>query len=407
MPLTSHTSGPSDAERDGERGAVAILVALFMLIFITLLAFVVDVGTVFATRNQLQNAADAAALAAVRDLPLASGSCATAPNSTACATARTFAANNGVPNALMSVVAPYGGNPNSVEVITSQQVRFVFGPIIGQNGRIVTARAVATKSAAAGGGYAVYAGNRVNFNGGGSDTATITGSVFGGGSGGGTCNSACPLDVPNGVGKVVVIDGDAFSPVTPGMKANADITVDGVVKHASQVDSATTTDPVAYATQVGLIDVMNQYLAAGPTVAAPVSGGDCDINLSNTTTYPTSTKVITCAGEATLTGTAHPNLKLITATNGIEIDTNVGSAGNVVILSTSKAGGSAVKPERDVVVFGTIYAPFGEVRTDGQSFTLNQGRIIARDFLQNGNGGGFSASTVDDPYAQLTYRLVE
>ena len=127
----------------------------------------------------------------MRDLPLASGNCATAPNSTACVTALTYAANNGVPNALMSVVAPYGGNPNSVEVVTSQQVRFVFGPIIGQNGRIVTARAVATKSASSGGGYALYAGNIVNFNGGGSDPANITGSVFGGGSAGGQCANDC------------------------------------------------------------------------------------------------------------------------------------------------------------------------------------------------------------------------
>ena len=61
-------------------------------------------------------------------------------------------------------------------------------------------------------------------------------------------------------------------------------------------------------------------------------------------------------------------------------------------------------PTKGAVVYGTIYAPLGEVRTNGQSFTVNQGRVIALDFLQNGNGGGFSASIVDDPYAQPTYR---
>ncbi len=205
----------------------------------------------------------------------------------------------------------------------------------------------------------------------------------------------------------MVINGDAYSPVTPGMKNNADITVDGVVKHVSQVDSTTSTDPIVYATGIGLIDIINGYLASGPTVAAPVSGGTCAINLSNATTYPAATKVITCAGKAVLTGTANANLKLITATGGIEIDTNVGSPGNVVILSTSKSGGSAVMPTKGAVVYGTIYAPLGEVRTNGQSFTVNQGRVIALDFLQNGNGGGFSASLVDDPYAQPSYQLIE
>lgn len=406
MPLFRPPLPQADAEHDNERGAVAVLVALFMLIFITLLAFVVDVGTVYATRSQLQNAADAAALAAVRDLPLASGNCSTAPNSTACVTARTYAASNGVPNALMSVVAPYGGNPNSVEVVTSQQVRFVFGPIIGQNGRIVTARAVATKSLAGGGGYALYAGNRVNFNGGGSDTAAITGSIFGGASGGGTCNSACPLDVPNGVGKVVVTGGDAYSPVVPGMKSNADITINGVVKHASQVDATTTTDPYLYAQQIGLIDVMNDLIAVGPVVGRP--GPDCDIDLSNLSIYPVTTRVITCPGKATIrNGPGNPNLKLIQAGGGIEIDTDLGSAGNVVILSSGKSGGSAVMPMKGVTMYGTIYARYGEVRTNGKSFTLNQGRIISLDFLQNGNGGGFSASNVGDPYAQPSFQLVE
>ncbi len=139
-----------------------------MLIFIVLLAFVVDVGSVYVTRSQLQNAADAAALAAVRDIPTGGVNCSATPNAAACATARTYAASNGVPNALMSVVSPYNGDPDAIEVTTSQQVRFVFGPVIGQNGRIVTARAVATKEIANGGGYAIYAGNRVNFNGGGS-----------------------------------------------------------------------------------------------------------------------------------------------------------------------------------------------------------------------------------------------
>ena len=123
--------------------------------------------------------------------------------------------------------------------------------------------------------------------------------------------------------------------------------------------------------------------------------------------FPTSDQGHHLRGESRPHRDGNVNLKLISATGGIEIDTNVGSSGNVVILSTSQSGDSAVMPTRGVVVYGTIYASAGEVRTNGQSFTLNQGRIIARDFRQNGNGGGFTASNVDDPYAQLTYRLVE
>jgi len=45
------------------RGATAIVVAISLIILIGFLAFAVDIGHLFVARNQLQNAADAAALA--------------------------------------------------------------------------------------------------------------------------------------------------------------------------------------------------------------------------------------------------------------------------------------------------------------------------------------------------------
>ena len=52
----------------GERGAVAVLVGLSMLTLIGFTALAVDVGYMMTARNELQNAADAAALAAARKL---------------------------------------------------------------------------------------------------------------------------------------------------------------------------------------------------------------------------------------------------------------------------------------------------------------------------------------------------
>jgi len=397
-----------ESPRDNERGAVAVVVALFMLIFITLLAFVVDFGRVYVAQAELQNAADAAALAAASQLPAVCSGTPPASGTSACRTAGTYATANGVPLSAVTVTSQSGGvGSDTIRVSATQSVSFVFGPLIGRSSAPVTVTAAATRSGGAAGGFAVYAGNQVNLNGGGSSTASLTGSVFAGGSGGGRCASNCPMDVPNGAGKVVITSGDAYSPIAPAMKSNADFTADEVLKHAAQLDSATSTDPVSYATSIGLLGVINAYLAAGPTVAAPVASGRCTVNLSNRTTYPTSTKVITCAGRATLTGTADIGLKLITATGGFDVDSDVGSAGNVVILSTGAAGGSAVMPTRGVTLYGTIYAPLGEVRTNGQSFAVRQGRVVALDFLQNGNGGGFTVDTTGDPYSQTSIRLTE
>lgn len=51
-----------------EFGATAILVALVMVVLISITALAVDIGYVMATKNELQNVADAAALAATRQL---------------------------------------------------------------------------------------------------------------------------------------------------------------------------------------------------------------------------------------------------------------------------------------------------------------------------------------------------
>ncbi|MDQ0690156.1 pilus assembly protein TadG-related protein [Arthrobacter sp. W4I7] len=75
-------SKPSDAR---ERGAAGVLVAVMMLVLIGAGALAVDTGQIYAERAQLQNAADAGALAAM-DLCSGSGGC-TQANANGVATA--------------------------------------------------------------------------------------------------------------------------------------------------------------------------------------------------------------------------------------------------------------------------------------------------------------------------------
>jgi hypothetical protein len=51
-----------------EKGAVAPIIGLFIVIFIVLLAFAIDLGRLYIVKNELQNTADAAALAGARQL---------------------------------------------------------------------------------------------------------------------------------------------------------------------------------------------------------------------------------------------------------------------------------------------------------------------------------------------------
>ena len=52
----------------GKRGVVAVYVAIILVVLIGFVALAVDVGYMMVVRNQLQNAADASALAATRQL---------------------------------------------------------------------------------------------------------------------------------------------------------------------------------------------------------------------------------------------------------------------------------------------------------------------------------------------------
>ena len=50
----------------GMRGSYAIMTAILLVVFIGITALAVDVGYLMATRNELQNVADSAALAGAR-----------------------------------------------------------------------------------------------------------------------------------------------------------------------------------------------------------------------------------------------------------------------------------------------------------------------------------------------------
>ncbi|MEJ2201592.1 MAG: pilus assembly protein TadG-related protein [Desulfuromonadaceae bacterium] len=54
--------------RPGQRGAVLVLISVLMIVFIGIIALVVDLGHLYLVRNELQNAADAGALAGAGNL---------------------------------------------------------------------------------------------------------------------------------------------------------------------------------------------------------------------------------------------------------------------------------------------------------------------------------------------------
>jgi hypothetical protein len=133
------------------------MLVLFVLALGVLMGFVamtVDVGMILHERRSVQNAADAAALAGVQELPESP--------SAAVATAMEWAKKNGYAadsDVTITVNTPYQGDPDAVEVIIKEEVPFLFARVLGLESTGVHARAVATNETATAMGVALLALN--------------------------------------------------------------------------------------------------------------------------------------------------------------------------------------------------------------------------------------------------------
>lgn len=125
----------------GEDGAVAVITAILMVVLLGFTAIVVDVGMIYAERFQLQNGADAAALAIAQDC--AAGKCANAG-----ATATLLAGKN-ANDGVSAATATVSGNSVTVRTSTAtpdggSAVRHWFAPILGIESTTVEAVAKAS-----------------------------------------------------------------------------------------------------------------------------------------------------------------------------------------------------------------------------------------------------------------------
>jgi Flp pilus assembly protein TadG len=143
------------ARRPSEGGQILVLGALMMFVLIGFLALVIDIGNAYAQRRMMQNAADAASIAAARHL--ATNVQAGASDAAIAGVVASYLAPNGgatyVPGAAMGAadgawyvdsggarikaIGSGGAAPGfpagaGVEVVATKQVRTYFGGVIGQ-----------------------------------------------------------------------------------------------------------------------------------------------------------------------------------------------------------------------------------------------------------------------------------
>jgi Flp pilus assembly protein TadG len=124
-------------------GGVAIIVAISMVVLFGMGAMALDVGNLFWERRQLQNGADAGAIAAAQDLASGEGSAA------AEAQARTYTSENNIRDAYMERMSQPTANSVRVETITGNisgtgVLESILAGVIGTDDYFARAAATAT-----------------------------------------------------------------------------------------------------------------------------------------------------------------------------------------------------------------------------------------------------------------------
>ncbi len=127
-----------------DRGAVAVMTALLLVPLLVCAGFVIDIGASYVQWRQLQNAADAAALAIAQYC--GNGNCSPDHNQK---TADFFTSAN-AGRAATAKVDPVRDN-NTVTVTTKATVNYEFAPVIGTSNNTVTASATASWGSPTGG----------------------------------------------------------------------------------------------------------------------------------------------------------------------------------------------------------------------------------------------------------------
>ncbi len=368
-----------------EAGQSIILVAISIALLCGVVALVADVGMVSVSQGQLQNAADAAALAAARDLPTAA---------TAKSTAVKYAGYNGVAAADTTATTPYKGNANRIEVVCKETVNYTFARVIGLNSTVVSARAVAEKSGGGGGcfGYAVFSGGNSLLLGMYSSALNITGSV----------HSNYSLMI---TGSSQTITGNAEAVTSLNCYVSS-ITIGGVAQGASiDIQGSTINVPNRLTSPAAFIpmpdfsaEVKTEATAAGNASTGNKTFYGTNFNVDSSFYVDGNVQVAasTFSGQGTICATKDINM------SGSMLEANSGTA--VCLYST---GGNISLSTSGLTINGTLYAPNGKIGIYASNINI-YGRVIAKEIIITGsNVNIISGSTDLDFLAGGTIALIE
>ena len=360
----------------GQRGAVVILFALVLPVLLGFTAFAVDLARLNLTRVELQNAADAAALAGARSLDDAGGD----PFNWSAATAKAvelgqsnkangalISANNvntqtgywNIPNSSFSPGSgtPVTGDFPAVRVTIAMPLNLLFAPILGISERNVQASAIAITFDDGGPfDYAIFSGSD-------NKRLTINGSSYN------VIGSAHANDdiLINGSKITITEAAEAVGTVTTN---GSRISIGTMAPGASDMDMPDYSAPIATAAEAaGQVYTSNYTINGGHITSDPIYvQGDNNRLTVNGSSF-TATGALMADGNITINGSGM-------------------ATGDSQVAFYSKNGDITVNGS-NYELNGVLYAPNGKITINGSKTTVN-GSVVGNEVRING-----SSITVD------------
>lgn len=340
-----------------EDGAVVVIVALALVILLGCMALVVDAGVMYVNRSNMQNVADAAALA---------GAQAISKGENPEALALEYAGKNGMKATVngvtndgdtVTVTTPYNGDSSKIFVKCTRNVPYLFAKALGFEDADVGAKAVArvTNPGGAAFDYAVFAGEGVVSMTGGSHI--IGGSIYG-------------------------KEGIKFTGSGNGISGNVDYYIGSPLKVDADVEGKINKleSPIPMPDFSELIKEqgitmseaeLNDAILKGKTIDGPIYvNGAITIN-------------------GTIKGTG-----IICASGNITFGDDFKADDDNSILFYSANGSITINGGIKKPAMGIVYAPNGTITVNGES-EIVYGRLIAKEITVNGNGLDVIASSED------------
>jgi len=379
MPL--ETGVDIDRRRD-DAGMALVVVALSMVVLMGFLGLGIDMAYLRQTRQRVQTAADAAALAGASELNY--GDVTTA--------AKADAASNGftdgskgvtvtVNNPPQTASDPHFNDSNYVETIVSQSVPTVFAKIFGTNTVTVQARSEAHLGSAPNCIYALSPNAM--------DAVTINGT---------TVTSECGMMVDSSANQALLINGSTYSGTAIDV-TGGDLVNGSHVTPTPQTGVTAMPDPLAYLPTPTIGSCQYNNTQVNGTTATLYPGVYCGgilINGSTSTTFSAGTYIIASGGVTVNGSTVSGNgVTFYNASGGVIFNgTNhvdlvaptTGTYAGILFFQSSSDSQAAILNGDSTSVFqGALYFPKAQLTLNGDASATAYSILVASTMVLNGD----------------------